>query len=560
VDEAWVERTLAALSLREKVGQMIMPWMSGAYVAEDSPEFDRLAAWVERDGIGGIVLSVGMPLNVAAKLNALQRRARVPLLVGSDMENGPGMRMSGFVSVPHLIPQGGSTAFPPVMALGAAGSDSLAEALGRVLAAEARAVGVHMVFGPVLDVNSNPENPIINTRSFGEEPALVARLAAAYVRGAHAGGLLTTGKHFPGHGDTETDSHLALPSIAADRARLDSLELAPYRALLPGGQLDGVMSAHIAVTGVEGRDAPPATLSRYFLTDVLRDELRFEGVVFTDAMDMGAVVSRYGAADAVLRAVEAGADVLLMPTDLPGAIDAVVGAVRAGRIAESRLDASVRRILRAKSRAGLPGAAQVPLDRVDDVVAVRAHTDVADEVARRSLTLGRDERGLVPLAPAMRRVLLVTYARTNDPLAGDSLARALRAAGKQVSAARVDTRTTAAELDDLRRRAADVDVIVAAVSIPPVEGAGSVAAGAGFGGWVQSLAAAGRPVVVVSLGSPYLLGAFPAVPAYLLAWSGTDASQAAAASALLGRAPITGTLPVSLPPYHRRGEGIRRAP
>src|SRR5688572_1505905 len=224
-NQDWVNRTLHSLTLREKVGQMMMPWIGGHYVAIDSEDFDTLAAWVERDGIGGLVISVGMPLSYAAKLNALQRRAKVPLLVGSDMENGPGMRMAGIYSFPHLLPQGGGTEFPSAMALGATGSDSLAYELGRATAREARAVGVHMNFAPVLDVNSNPANPIINTRAFGEDPQAVARLAVAYMRGARAGGLLTTGKHFPGHGDTQTDSHIDLPTIPANRARLDSVEL-----------------------------------------------------------------------------------------------------------------------------------------------------------------------------------------------------------------------------------------------------------------------------------------------------------------------------------------------
>ncbi|MBV9110021.1 MAG: hypothetical protein JO306_11485, partial [Gemmatimonadetes bacterium] len=285
----WVEHMLRSLTLREKVGQMVMPWVGGDYAALDSREFDQLGAWVRDEGVGGVVVSVGLPLSYAAKTNELQRLARVPLLVASDMENGPGMRMSGIYAYPFLLPQGGGTAFPPLMALGAAGSDSLAYALARVLADEARAVGVQVTFGPVLDVNSNPLNPIINTRSFGEDPALVSRLGRAYIRGARDGGLLTTAKHFPGHGDAATDSHLGLPAISGDRARLDSVELAPFRAAVGEG-IDGVMTAHIAAVGVLGSEAPPATLSPYFMTGVLRREMGFRGVLYTDAMDMGGVV------------------------------------------------------------------------------------------------------------------------------------------------------------------------------------------------------------------------------------------------------------------------------
>ena len=559
-EHAWVDRTLTSLTLREKIGQMIMPWVGGEYVAEDSPEMDRLVEWVERDGIGGIVISVGMPHSYAAKLNAMQRRARVPLLVASDMENGPGMRMAGIYSFPHLLPQGGGTEFPSTMAVGATGSDSLAYGVGRVLATEARAVGVHVTFGPVLDVNSNPANPIINTRSYGEDPALVARLASAYIRGARDGGLQTTGKHFPGHGDTEIDSHIALPSIRADRERLDTVELSPYRTVLgPGGVgLEGVMTAHIAVVGIEGSEAPPATLSPHFLTDVLREQLGFVGVVYTDAMSMGAVVSRYGTTEPLLRAIEAGADVLLMPADVTQAIGTIEEGVRSGRIAESRIDASVRRILESKVRAGLHRERLVDLERVDDAVAIRAHTMLARTIAERSITLARDARGLVPLAAEARRILVLTYAGANDPIAGRSFAATIRTGGRTVQVVRVDARTTAPELDALRLRADSVDAIIAATFVAPLEGAGTVATESGYAWLVQQLALAGKPVIAVSFGSPYVLGFFPDAPAYLLAWGGQDASQRAAARALLGEIPITGTLPVSIPPHHARGEGLRR--
>jgi beta-N-acetylhexosaminidase len=556
-DQAWVERMLASLSTREKVAQMVMPWVSGDYVAVDSPEFDRLRDWVEGEEVGGLVLSMGLPHSYAAKLNELQRRADVPLLVASDMENGPGMRMSGIYSFPHLIPQGGGTAFPPLMALGATGSDSLAHALGEVLAREARAVGVHVTFGPVLDVNSNPLNPIINTRSFGEDPALVARLGRAYVRGARAGGLQTTGKHFPGHGDTETDSHIGLPTIRADRARLDAVELPPYRAAVEEG-IDGMMTAHIAVVGVEGDTAPPATLSPYFATKVLREEMGFQGVLYTDALDMGAVVQRYGDAEAAVLAVEAGADVLLMPRDVRGAIQAVTSAVEAERIPEARIDTSVRRLLQAKARAGVHRSRLVELEAVNRVVGVRAHAELAREIAERSLTLARDPRGLVPLAPTARRVLVVTYAGANDPIAGRTFLGALQGPERTVEGVRVDVRTTREEFTALRARADSADVVLVAAFVSPVEGAGSIGAGGGLPAFVQELSRAGKPVVAVSFGSPYLLGAFPDVPAYLLAWGGQDVSQEAAARALLGEAPITGRLPISLPPHHRRGDGIQR--
>jgi beta-N-acetylhexosaminidase len=556
-DVAWVDSTLRSLTLRQKVGQLIMPWVGGEYAAVGSPEFEQVRTWVEEDEVGGLIISIGSPLAYAVKTNEMQQRARVPLLIASDMENGAGMRMAGMYALPTMLPQGGATVFPPVMALGATRSEQFAYELGRVLAREARAVGVHITFGPVLDVNSNPLNPIINTRSFGEDPELVSRLARAYIRGARDMGLMTTGKHFPGHGDTHTDSHIELPIIPADRARLDSIELPPFRDAVNEG-VDAIMTAHIAVVGVEGQDAPPATLSPTFMTGVLRDELRFSGLLFTDAMTMGGVARRYGATEPLVLALEAGADVLLMPRDVRQAIETVLEAVQSGRITTDRIDASVRRLLQAKARAGLPAGRFVDVNAVTQVVNIPAHAAVAREVAERSIVLARDARNVVPLPASVRRVLSVTYAETADLVAGRSFDPELRRAGFEVVSARVDARTTPAEYAALRARADTVDAVVVSAYVYPRDYRGDVAAAGGFTAFVRELSAIQKPFVVASLGNPYLLTAFPAAPAYLLGWGGTPVSQIAAARALAGVAAITGTLPVSLPPHHEIGEGLHR--
>jgi beta-N-acetylhexosaminidase len=553
----WVEQTLGSLTLREKVGQLMMPWVGGEYAAIDSPEFDRVRRWVEVDRVGGLILSIGLPHSYAAKVNAAQGLARVPLLISSDMENGPGMRMGGIYSLPHLLPQGGGTVFPPVMALGATGSDSLAYELGRVLGREARAVGVHITFGPVLDVNSNPANPIINTRSFGEDPVLVSRLATAYIRGARDTGLMTTGKHFPGHGDTETDSHIDLPFISATRQRLDQVELPPFRAAVGAG-VDGIMTAHIAMTGIEGADAHPATLSPLFGTQLLRDEMGFDGLLFTDALDMGAIARRYGTTDPLLMALDAGADVLLMPVGVTRAIETVVAAVESGRIPESRIDSSVRRILEAKARVGLNHEREVDLRSVDRVVGVRGHRQVAQVIAERSLTLVRDQHNLIPSRGA-RRIVAITYAEAIDASAGRHFEQELARPELEIQPFRMDDRTTAGELAALQAHARNADLVVVSAYVSPREHAGSVGAAGGFPRLVESLATGGIPVIVISFGSPYLLSFFPSVPTYLVAWGGAEVSQRAAARALLGELPITGTLPISLPPHHELGAGIQRA-
>lgn len=567
---AWVDATLTNLDTRQKAGQMVVRWISGGYVPAESDDFDRLARLVDQ-GVGGVSISMGLPQTYVAKLNALQRRAPVPLLVTSDFESGgPGMRMGGIYALPSLLPMGGGTQLPPTMALGAIGEERFARQAGRITGREARAVGVHMTFAPVVDVNSDPANPIINTRSFGEDPGQVGRLAAAFVEGAHEAGLLTTAKHFPGHGDTDRDSHLELPRIEADWARLDTVELPSFRDAVRAG-VDGVMTAHIRVPGVEGPDAPPATFSPYFLQDVLRERMGFRGLVLTDALTMDAISEEHSDGEAAVRAVEAGADVLLSPADVEAAIDGVAAAVEDGRLSEARLDASVRRILEAKARAGLHRGRRVDLEAVDRVVGRREHAAFADTAAVRALTLPRDRSGLIPLDTArVGRVMSVTLARPSDPVAGRTFDGTLASAGVGVEGVRVRPGTPPAVYDSLLTRAPDFDAVLLSVHVSPQAGAGSVSVPPSFTDFLRRLrgrepgadtaAAADSmpPVALVSFGNPYLLSDAGDAGTYLLAWGGREPGQSAAARALMGRVPVTGRLPVSLPPHHLRGEGLRR--
>lgn len=324
-----MDSILTSLTVRQRVGQLIVPWLSGAYAALDDSVFMLAQRWIDTLQVGGIIISVGNPLEIAAKLNTLQQRSRLPLLVSADLEWGAAMRVVG------------ATAFPQIMAVGATGDSTDAYTIGTAGAIEGRAVGIHVNFAPDADLNNNPLNPIINTRSFGEDPRAVSALVRAYVRGLHDQGMLATLKHFPGHGDTQTDSHIGLPVINSGYARLDTLELVPFRAGIGAGA-DVVMSAHIAFPALTGSD-DPGTLSAAVLTGLLRDSLHFTGLVVTDALEMGAIVTKYGAGEATVRAFLAGSDMLLMPASADSALDAMTAAVESGRIAHSRLDASVRR-------------------------------------------------------------------------------------------------------------------------------------------------------------------------------------------------------------------------
>lgn len=541
-DRRWVEQTLASLPLRRKVAQMLMPRIDGQYLAAGTPAYEEMLRWVREEGVGSVTMGLGPPLEIATTLNRLQRAAEVPLLVSSNMERG-GDRFSGGIIYPYGIEVGGGTEFPPVMAVGATGEERLAYAMGRVTAREARALGIHMVFSPVVDVNNNPANPIINTRAYAGSPELVGRLAAAHVRGVQDHGVLATAKHFPGHGDTETDSHLALPVITVDRARADSVELPPYRAVIGAG-VSAVMSAHIAFPALTG-DSVPATLSRRMLTDLLRGELGFQGLVITDAMIMGGIVREYGADEAAVRAVQAGADIILFPTSVTATLDAIVAAVERGQIDESRIDRSVRRLLEAKARLGLHRSRTVDVEAVPQVVGTPAHHAVAQEIADRSITVAYDRGKLLPVREGLR-VLSVVYADDDDPLAGKAFHQMLREQIAGVETVVLEGAARPAELAALRARADSADVVLFSPFVRVMAFKGDVAVAEPVAALINEVART-RAVVLTSFGNPYILQQFPDVGSYVLAWGHDPSAQRAAARVLTGRIAATGRAPIALP-------------
>ncbi len=549
----WADETLRHLTLRQKVGQMVVPRMSGAYMPIESAEYQRLYDWVVRQGVGGLIITQGPPLEMAAKLNAMQQLAAVPLLVSADMESGPGQILTAGTILPYGIDNGGATRFPPLMGLGATGDDKLAYELGRITAQEARAVGVHITYSPVVDVNNNPNNPIINTRSYGEQPAAVARMAAAHIRGLQENGMIATAKHFPGHGDTGSDSHINLPVITVQKARADSVELPPYRAAIESG-VGAIMTAHIAFPALTG-DSVPATLNSKILTGLLRDELHYTGIIVTDAMDMGAIIKNYGVANSALMAVKAGADQLLqpLPQDVGVMIDAVTAAVQRGEISEARIDQSVRKLLEAKAWLGLDRSRTVDLMHVAEVVGKSSSMDIAQNAADRSITVARDQRHLLPLQPG--RILSVVYADDYDPFTGRVFQAALAAALPGLRTAMLDAAADSAAVARMAARIDSADVVLFAPFIRVTAHKGEVAVAEPVAALIQQTAAR-KPTIVTAFGNPYILTQFPEVGTYVLAWGQWVVSQRAAARALAGQIPITGKLPIAIPPFHQIGEGI----
>jgi len=533
---------LASLTPREKIGQLIVPWLAGSYTAFDDSSFQVAARWVDSLRVGGIIISVGSPFDIAAKLNALQQRSRLPLLVSADLEWGPGMRIVG------------GTAFPQIMAVGASGDPRDAETIATAAAIEGRAVGIHVNFAPDADLNNNPLNPIINTRSFGEDPGAVARLVQAYVKGLRDHGMLATLKHFPGHGDTQTDTHIGLPVITADYRRLDTLELVPFRAGIAAGA-DVVMSAHIAFPAVTGSD-DPATLSAAVLTGVLRDSLHFNGLVVTDALTMGAIVTKYGAGEATVRAFLAGSDLLLMPADPDSALNAMAAALDQGRYSAARLDASVRRVLAIKQRLGLLAHRTVAIDSIMTIVGTRRAQDAADDIAVRSVTLARDTTGIVRAWRGRRaRLALIAYADEQNGGIGQRFADILRQNGDSVDYFRLWPMSGVPSYDSARTVIARNPNVAFASGVRPISWRGNIALPDSLAQLI-TVTDSLKPTVLISFGSPYLLNQAPTVKSYLLAWSGVRASERAAARALLGLSPITGHLPIRIPPGYPVGFGI----
>jgi beta-N-acetylhexosaminidase len=554
-NSAWVESTLKKMTLREKLGQMLMPYYFGVFTSAESVDYKNLVHEVEENHVGGFIVgTIRGPLGIersqvyptAELTNEMQRRAKVPLLIGADFESGTGMRLDE------------GTSFPSAMAVGATGDPKLAYTIGKVIALESRAAGVHWIFAPDADVNNNPDNPIINIRSFGEKPQSVGEFVAQEIRGIEENGGLATAKHFPGHGDVSVDSHLALPTVPGDRKELETTELVPFRAAI-GASVGSVMPGHLAVPAFEPDASVPATTSRNILTGLLRDELKYKGLVVTDAMDMGGVTSRYPPGEAAVRAVEAGADVLLMPPVPDAAMAGLERAVQSGRITEKRVDESVRRILQAKSRLGLDKNRLADIAHLDEKFARPEFAAQAQAIADRGVTLLRDTAHLLPLdATKPLRVLLISLSADADPYPGETIEPEIRWRVDSLKALRADMQF--ANVSSLKLPPADTyDVAIAALFVRVADRKGNVGLPDEQRAFVNQMIATGKPTVVIAFGSPYLIEGFPGAKTWLAEFSTNSVSQVAAVRALFGHVATQGQIPVTVPGTVQRGDGLRVA-
>jgi beta-N-acetylhexosaminidase len=571
--ERWAARTLRKLTVEEKVGQIFMVWVRARFLNVGSAEYIQLRDNIRNFRVGSFAMTVRAegsilyktePYEAAVLLNHLQQDSPLPLMIAADFESGVSTRLNG------------STVFPQAMAFGAAASTANAEAFGRITAQEARAVGVHWNFFPVADVNSNPANPIINTRSFGEDPNQVGELVAAYIRGAHAGGMLTTVKHFPGHGDTATDSHLGVAKVTGDLDRLEKVELPPFRKAIQAG-VDSVMVAHLSVPALEPDTERVATTSKAIVTDLLKNRLGFKGLVVTDALDMAGLTRLYASnvGRAAVEAFKAGCDWLIIPADFEASYRALLEAVRGGEISRERLDSSVLKVLRLKASVGLSEARLVDIASIARAVGAPENVTRGQQIADDAVTLVRGG-GMLPLkmmeAPAAglpylrtreirNRVVLLVLSDDLRSESGGTLERQLRARVPDLNAIFSDPRTVSAISDRVLKAVGEAQVVVLAAYLVPTAGGltdTTALSDATVSLFRQILDRAADRILVLAMGNPYVAQAFPDIRNYLCSFSTAPVSETAVVSALFGEIPIRGRLPVTIPGIAARGAGMDR--
>jgi beta-N-acetylhexosaminidase len=537
------------MSLRDKVAQLVIVVADGDVYSTKSPDYEKYRHWVADLRVGGIIINnasqYGLVRNaephaLALFLNQMQRLARTPVLVASDFERAASMRVTG------------GTRFPHSMAFGAAGDLAATKYEGLVAAREARALGIHWIFAPVADVNNNPLNPIINLRSYGEDPEQVSRQVAAFIEGAHSdpnSRVLVTAKHFPGHGDTDVDSHLGLPRLEVSRERLDAMELKPFETAIAGG-VDSIMTAHMAVPALEPSGVP-ATVSPKVLTALLREELKFKGLIVTDSMAMQGLTMLFDSGEGSVRSIIAGADVLLMPPDPDKAIRAVVGAVEDGRISRQRLEQSVARVLAAKVSLGLTNKKKlVDLDKISDVLDSPEAAEKAQAVADHAVTLLRNDHDVLSVAPGAHPCLIVvTELRISQ--FGQRTIQEFRRRAPNARVVSLDTSLPLAALEATTGDISSCSAIVAASFASVSADLKDVKP------FLTTLSMSSVPLVLLPFENPYLLTSIPNAAAFLTTFSSSLPSEIAAVKALFGEIPITGHTPVTIPGFAQLGDGIQ---
>ena len=543
-NKSWAESTLDKLTLREKIAQMMVYRMNMHYLNYNSDEWKEIEDLISSDGIGVLHIWFGETGSALTMLNKIQRESKIPILVEADIESGLGRRYPGAVTL------------PPMMAIAATGNSKFAYEAGRISAEESRGVGIHFNLAPVVDVNNNPKNPIINTRSFGEHPDSVIKYSREFIKGLHEHGMLTTAKHFPGHGDTETDSHSSLAQIPSDSARLWQIELPPFKNAIESG-VDAIMVAHVNSPEYQIHSEDPATLSKFWIQDVLRSKMKFDGVIITDAMDMGGIVKKYSDSYALIETIKAGSDIIIQNNQMKKSIDLVEKAVKNGIISEQRINVSALKVLKMKERLGLHKNKIISMDDTHISVGKKSNFDLASEIANRSITLVKNNDNILPLKPKSNDTFYIVDLYDGANNHNESIVtKSLRENGYKVRSFQIDKSDSLIVANHILDQIPSDGLVLLNAYANPVEWKENIFLPSVEADFINRLIKKCSTVIITSFGSPYLIQDFPEAPVYICAYKGSSVMQKAFLNALMGESDINGILPVTIPGIAKRGSGI----
>ncbi len=545
LEQSWAEKTLSTLTLREKIAQMMVFHMNMRFLNEESPKWKEITSLLETDGIGGIHIWFGDVGTSLTLLNEIQQRSKVPIIVDADIEYGVQRRFSA------------GTDLPPLMAIAATGNTHFAYEAGRIAALESRALGIHWNFSPVTDVNNNPNNPIINTRSFGEDPDEVGKYAVEFIRGLQDHGMLATAKHFPGHGDTETDSHTSLATIPSDSSRLWSLELKPFQTVIDAG-VDAVMVAHVHSPDLQPNANLPATLSSFWISDVLREKMGFKGVIVTDSMAMGGVTRNYSDTYALIHAINAGCDFILQNYNVKKSIDIVEDAIQKGIISENRINDAALKMLKMKEKVGLHTQRFIALEETRKILGNKEFKKSAMNIAAKSITLVKNENNILPLKVEKNEEIIVIdiYDHPNDH-DESTTTKDLKRSGLKIQSMQVDESDSTSYYNSILQKIPKNAPIILNSFASPSAWKNRIFLPDHQMDFIHELNQKSNRVLLISFGNPYLIQGLPETPGYICAWKGNDILQKAMVQTLMGKNHFSGTLPITIPDIAERGDGLQ---
>ncbi len=562
---AHADKLLKNMSIEAKIGQLVHIGVNAEFMNQDSAEFLRLKKQIVENKVGGITVFVGGVYETVHLVNRMQEASEIPLLISADFETGVGMRFLETVNLPWN------------MAIAATGKPEYAKRVGNITAREARAMGVQWVFAPVVDVNNNSQNPVINVRSFGEDPFEVAKFGATFSQGLQSGNVLATAKHFPGHGDTAIDSHRGLPVIDFSRERLEKTEFVPFREIIKSG-VGSVMISHISMPQLDGEKVEPlknsikaeytqeevktegttmpATLSTKIVTDILKNDMNFDGLIVTDAMDMSGLTKYFNQNEAAVMAILAGNDVLIKPADTDATIWGIKNAVETGKIKEERINQSVRKVLAWKYKLGLFKQKITPLNEIDKIVSNQETRNLSDEIARNAITLVKNEDNTLPLKANQKAVVLCITNGKDIETTGKTFVEALKANGVNAERIALDERSTEKEISTAFEKAKKADIVLAGLFGRVRSGAkNSVGIPEAGETALRKILKSDVKTISIAFGNPYLILGFPEMKNYIVSYGDMHSLQKATANALVGKTDFYGKLPITVGEY-KRGTGL----